>query len=406
MKKIIPFKLTYFSSINFLSILIVSCGKEDIQNNNPISSDYQFGHNNFRSNNQNVDDLLSVGFDGKDIQISKSLDLIAKSLLVVLKEKQYSNLLIEEARKSPIKSANLEHLLISNYNFKLAINAELSKQYNFKTADGTDYFDELSDSLIYDVDYYATVHIPNIATADMSLMPIISSGVNADADADPSVEDNIIAWFTNEDGSVEEIFVSEEEAMSTSIPVMIVSLGTDFVDGQLNNNVIYGDENSSSSYKTNVVSELHGYQFKINYRYENTGNSEYSIGTLFLRPSDGYAYYQAFGHVVDVDVDKDDIGVDLLHWNEIGNFPAAGTNGIFNYYERDWEQFAKSLGFLTSNAGVPTYMYGERRYYYEWYTYDYYFHDDPYNFAFHNANWVTNTLSNSKGYITVWRIDS
>lgn len=95
-----------------------------------------------------------------------------------------------------------------------------------------------------------------------------------------------------------------------------------------------------------------------------------------------------------------------MHWHEIGNFPAAGTNGIFNYYERDWEQSAKSLGFLTSNAGVNTYMFGERKYFSEWYTYDPLTHDDPYNFAFHNANWVTKNLSNAKGYITVWRIDS
>lgn len=405
MKKIASIKWIQIQVVVFTTlILLSSCKKEDIQSS-AANSDFQFSQNTFRANNQDVDHLLSLGYDDQDVKINQSLDLIAKSLLEVLKNKEYADILIESARNSEIKSAKLSQIFQDNFEFKKAVNAELSKSYNLRiNGDGTDYFSDLEEGLVYDVDYYATVHIPNIETADMDLMPIISSGVNADSEADPSVEDNIIAWFTNEDGSIDEIFVSEAEAMATTIPVMVVSLGTDFEDGRLNNNIIYGQDNYSESMKTNVVSELHGYQFKINYRYENIGNSEYAIATLFLRPSDGYSYYQAFGHVVDVD--KDDIGVDLFHWNEIGNFPAAGTNGIFNYYERDWEQSAKSLGYLTSNAGLNTYMYGERKYYNEWYTKDYNTNNTGYNFSLHTTNWYTNTLSNSKGYITVWRIDS
>ncbi|KRP06441.1 MAG: hypothetical protein ABR94_04750 [Sphingobacteriales bacterium BACL12 MAG-120802-bin5] len=405
MKKIASNKWIQLQVVVFTTLIsLSSCNKEDIQS--PLNNtDFQFSQNTFRANNQDVNHLLSIGYDEQDIKINQSLDLLAKSLLEVVKNKEYADILIESARNSEIKSANLKQIFATNYEFKKAVNAELSKNSSLRTdGDGDDYFDDLEEGLVYDVDYYATVHIPNIETADMSLMPIISSGVNADGEADPSVEDNIIAWFTNEDGSISEIFVSEAEAMATTIPVMVVSLGTDFEDGRLNSNIIYGQDNSSENYKTNVVSELHGYQFKINYRYENIGNSEFAIGTLFLRPSDGYAYYQAFGHIVDVD--KNDIGKDLLHWHEIGNFPTAGTNGIFNYYERDWEQSAKSLGFLTSNAGINTYMFGERKYFSEWYTYGPLLHDNPYNFAFHNANWVTNNVSNAKGYITVWRIDS
>ena len=405
MKKIASNKWIQLQVVVFTTLIsLSSCNKEDIQS--PLNNtDFQFSQNTFRANNQDVNHLLSIGYDEQDIKINQSLDLLAKSLLEVVKNKEYADILIESARNSEIKSANLKQIFATNYEFKKAVNAELSKNSSLRTdGDGDDYFDDLEEGLVYDVDYYATVHIPNIETADMSLMPIISSGVNADGEADPSVEDNIIAWFTNEDGSISEIFVSEAEAMATTIPVMVVSLGTDFEDGRLNSNIIYGQDNSSENYKTNVVSELHGYQFKINYRYENIGNSEFAIGTLFLRPSDGYAYYQAFGHIVDVD--KNDIGKDLLHWHEIGNFPTAGTNGIFNYYERDWEQSAKSLGFLTSNAGINTYMFGERKYFSEWYTYGPLLHYNPYNFAFHNANWVTNNVSNAKGYITVWRIDS
>ena len=405
MKKIASNKWIQLQVVVFTTLIsLSSCNKEDIQS--PLNNtDFQFSQNTFRANNQDVNHLLSIGYDEQDIKINQSLDLLAKSLLEVVKNKEYADILIESARNSEIKSANLKQIFATNYEFKKAVNAELSKNSSLRTdGDGDDYFDDLEEGLVYDVDYYATVHIPNIETADMSLMPIISSGVNADGEADPSVEDNIIAWFTNEDGSISEIFVSEAEAMATTIPVMVVSLGTDFEDGRLNSNIIYGQDNSSENYKTNVVSELHGYKFKINYRYENIGNSEFAIGTLFLRPSDGYAYYQAFGHIVDVD--KNDIGKDLLHWHEIGNFPTAGTNGIFNYYERDWEQSAKSLGFLTSNAGINTYMFGERKYFSEWYTYGPLLHDNPYNFAFHNANWVTNNVSNAKGYITVWRIDS
>jgi len=406
MKKIASNKWIQLQVVVFTTlILLSSCNKEDIQS--PLSNtDFQFSQNTFRTNNQDVNHLLSLGYDDQDVKINQSLDLLAKSLLEVVKNKEYSDILIESARNSEIKSASLKQIFETNYDFKKAVNAELSKNYSLRTdGDGTDYFDDFEGGLVYDVDYYATVHIPNIETADMALMPIISSGVNADGEADPTVNNNIIAWFTNADGSISEIFVSEAEAMATTIPVMVVSLATDFEDGRLNSNIIYGhDNNNSENFKTNVVSELHGYQFKINYRYENIGNSEYSIGTLFLRPSDGYSCYQAFGHVVDVD--KDDIGADLLHWNEIGNFPAAGINGIFNYYERDWEQSAKSLGYLTSNAGVNTYMYGERKYYNEWYTADYNTNNTGYNFGLHTTNWYTNTLSNSKGYITVWRIDS
>ncbi len=405
MKKITSNKWIQLQVVVFTTlILLSSCNKEDIQS--PLNNtNFQFSQNTFRANNQDVNHLLSIGYDEQDITINQSLDLLAKSLLEVVKNKQYADILIESARNSEIKSANLKQIFATNYDFKKAVNAELSKNYSLRTdGDGTDYFDDLEEGLVYDVDYYATVHIPNIETADMDLMPIISSGVNADGEEDPSVEDNIIAWFTNEDGSVSEIFVSEEEAMATTIPVMVVSLATDFEDGRLSSNIIYGDASGTEYMKTNVVSELHGYQFKINHRYENIGDSEFAIGTLFLRPSDGYSYYQTFDVIVDVN--KDDIGNDLLHWHEIGNFPATGTNGIFNYYEKDWEQSAKSLGFLTSNAGVNTYMFGERKYFSEWYTYDPLTHDDPYNFAFHNANWVTKNISNAKGYITVWRIDS
>lgn len=393
------------SVIVFTTLIILSsCNKEEVLS--PINnSEFQYSPNNFRANNQDLNQLLSIGYDDQDIYINKSLDILAKSLLEVVKNKEYSDLLINISRNSELKSAKLGQIFETNYAFKKAINDELAKYYDQKAGNaGANYFDELDRSLIYDVDYYAVVHIPNIATADNDLMPIVSSGVNADGEADPTVEDNIIGWFTSGDGSTSEIFLSEEEAMATSIPVMIVSLGTDFEDQRLNSNIIYSQSNDAPYLKTNVVSELHGNEFKINERYENIGNSEFAIGTLFLRPSDGYSYYQAFGHIVDVD--KNDIGKNLSHWHEIGNFPAAGTNGIFNYYERDWEQATKSLGYLTSNAGVSTYMYGERKYYGEWYTYEYSTNDNPYNFAYHNANWVTNTVSNAKGYITVWRIDS
>jgi len=81
MKKIASNKWIQLQVVVFTTlILLSSCNKEDIQS--PLSNtDFQFSQNTFRTNNQDVNHLLSLGYDDQDVKINQSLDLLAKSLL-------------------------------------------------------------------------------------------------------------------------------------------------------------------------------------------------------------------------------------------------------------------------------------------------------------------------------------
>jgi hypothetical protein len=168
---------------------------------------------------------------------------------------------------------------------------------------------------------------------------------------------------------------------------------------------------SSRLKSTMTTTEYSTNEYKINYRYEDSGNSEFCI-TAALIDENGDAYNILWDGNVTMwkeiaSVNKDDIGDQLHHWEQFCSkevLPYDQNFAFWNTYERDWYSSDKSLGTATVN-GTTIYLSGNRVYYSEWYGIDpnliaWYPVDFEYIYE-HWAKWN----ENSKGNLRFWRVE-
>lgn len=212
------------------------------------------------------------------------------------------------------------------------------------------------------VEYDVGMNFYNMGACDLDKEVIICIGSEI-LDLDPIYEDNIVGWVLAKDGSMVEILVSEDFAKNTDHPLFIITNG---VDDDLIEEAIQNPENNTNASLKGANSiikyELKLDEEKINYRYENSGDSEYNVSWLieYYSSTNGYTgttpMPDTWKHIKDIK--KRQIG-DLLDYEfKFYYFDYAyGTENQWLYsdrilfvgttYEHDWYASLKTKNIPT-----------------------------------------------------------
>jgi len=190
----------------------------------------------------------------------------------------------------------IELISLSKKRVDHMINAdEFLKIMKKNNSDKSIEYDLIKDIKKYNMDYthngVTTQYTPaiqflNSEIADISKNPIIAFPieVNSDLAIFKKHENYIVGWVLNDDNTYCEIILGEKEANKTTHPVLII------------NNVLKDESfNDIEREKPSNLEKGLGFnirplppldfivdQYKINYRYENSGRSEYSYDYLLL----------------------------------------------------------------------------------------------------------------------------
>ncbi len=219
--------------------------------------------------------------------------------------------------------------------------------------------------------YEPVVHIPNRSNANEGVHPVISPGLELDANQHPELEDYISGWDLSA-SPVVEIVISEAEALQTEQPLWVVSLQP--IDVQVP--TVYASQGLSnggyepSANKVNAIVPLKITKLKPVSAFEGSGKSEIWAIDMALAASSGFPtsvtsnMIYDFGNGHGVVWEGDQVintsklstthtfsgfnAVPLLEYNTMDPNPA---NHIFNLYERDWYANYQPVGSLVS-AGL------------------------------------------------------
>lgn len=259
--------------------------------------------------------------------------------------------------------------------------------------------------------YIPAIFIPNIETSDMNKSPIISSGieVNSELPGMEEYEDYIVGWYNDEDGNFIEILLNEEAAMTTTHPLFIIDNAEEEFTS-MNKSLRTKPYQISSLKSASSSEEVHTNEYKINYRYENTGDSEFCITAALIDENGNAGFILYDGGIKEwkriAKVDKHDIGDQLHHWEQFCSYevePYTSNFAFWNTWERDWAQSRKSLGSATAN-GKTIHLYGRRRFSSEWYGVNPdYLQDYPVDFEEIFYTWAK-WYENSKGNLRFWKV--
>ncbi|WP_375581121.1 hypothetical protein ABWH96_08995 [Marivirga tractuosa] len=218
---------------------------------------------------------------------------------------------------------------------------------------------------IHNKTYQSELFLVNRASADFSKELIISPAFELEDTDD--CEDCIAAYINNEvTGEWDLIMLSEDEALNTSNPVMVMSqnlAGADIVMP-----IYDGGGSSSGGGSTGSSSWDNKYRlknFKMHDRYEGVGNSE--LGISYITYLYGYGTSAINRDQKVFKVDKDDIGKNLqvtgdlptvMYRAEDYDNPDKGESFWFsaiNFFERDWAHSKKTFSTVVHPDTGKTY---------------------------------------------------
>lgn len=374
-----------------------SCGKEPLNVNNSLTTTQQFNLNSYRQFNQTEEILLNYNQGAEDYEMRKIQLVFHKALLDVLKNKEYVKLIVDDAKQSPLKQAQLTRVAGLDRNFKTDLNSALANHY-YETANRItedDLLEYLESLLIYEGDdYLAVIIIPNLDSLNIDYPPIISGGLELDESLDSSLDDDIYATQYDADFYTTDIILNEKEGTSSLQPVIVFANGID--DTEYEGKAVFGDgfhtvQTDDNLYENAAKTNLYTQHFSLmyisikseDYFYEpltsGTKNNFAFTGVYFTssnvwgwlfneNPSDISKLVRKFT--------KDECdGTKLLYWDEVWNVdehwpqPTSAILAYFNTFERDWASSAKDLGHYTY-LGETAYLTGKRKHTNEWYISD------------------------------------
>ncbi len=324
-------------AITVLVITLQSCEKKDLlQNSDPIFENikYELIALDLKTHDQSIGDLINLSFNEDDKKMNEYFYALAESLTDLVKDPRFNKDVIDFARKRDDDAANLISLL-SNKSYANEVSKKLAKK-------GLT-FENISKNFTYNngkyiEKYIPCIYIPNLKTCDPKLQPILSPNIELNADINEKYENHIIAWYFTKEGERKEIIINEEDAIKTKNPVFIIANAEEnFTKGQNLSEPIIIDKKTKGGiyFSTN--------EYRINYRYERSGNSEFAISAGRIA-SNGSAYNilkkdnGSYTSTKDIrSVSKNDIGKDLSHWEQFSsNYTPYNQNFIFyNTYERE-----------------------------------------------------------------------
>ena len=405
-----------FATFIILTLLFISCNKEKLYkepvNQNKISEEYVLANIPKISNPYSIMDYCVNPKDADDEKISRQLLEIGIAARVLFVDNFYNEIIISEAKNHDNSCISLKKFISSAKALKPGINNSTFNNLEqlIKTMDLTHRSTNPQKIEVIEK-YIPAIFVINAEVADYSKMPIISPGivVNSSLPGMDEFEDYVVAWYNNGEGGFNEILMNENTTMATTHPIFIIDNAEEDITTRTKSKVVYNVPPQLKS--TTTYTEYHSREYQINYRYENTGKSEFCI-TAAQIDENGIVYnilydgsYVTWKNIANVH--KNDIGKLLYHWEQFCSNDVLPFNSNFifwNTYERDWSKSPKNLGNASRN-GKTIYLSGRRRYSNEWYGYDpNQLNNNPVDLSTIYYSWAK-WHNNYKGKFRIWRVE-
>ncbi|GAA0548256.1 hypothetical protein GCM10009415_33040 [Chitinophaga japonensis] len=295
----------------------------------------------------------------------------------------------------------------------------------------TNWQDFIDQNYHYDTTYTPFVHFANIgANLDVNLQPYVAAPFEINEEKFTNFSNHIPVWIGDGNGGTKLTAVNEPMAKQIFNPLVLVS-NANFGCEESIYNPIYEEPvlppvvpMSCGLPPTQHLHEhLSQTKFKINHRYERTGQSDVTfiwVARLAYLPSNNnWADYTVTGSE-GKDVHKNDIGK-LIDYEFViftpDMFQSPGCFEIelmslsqqlyegyaFGVYEKDWYSTFKNVMNAKNSSGWETWK-GRRKFENEWY----YFNpadNNSYNFAQRNPTRHSTYTNYTKGEIRLHRWD-
>lgn len=304
---------------------------------------------------QNISDLVAHVENPELRAIDEIVLDLSIALQDELEDKDLRNSVYSQARKYDQKTAFILDILnkqnISQRNAKL--NQLLSSAANMQYEGES---------------YSANLYIPNLEQADLEKTPIISPAYELE-----DTDDCIAAYRKDsKSGTWYLIMLSEEEALSTDEPIMVVSQSTEKTKEIIKKNlflpktksnfedIIFNERQAATSYYTN--------NFTIYGRHESSGRSEVAICQVTYQNT-GFIESRGSNEFKFAEVRKRNIGDNRSsrayitddRYTRHGQYGQTGSFTAFNMFERDWHHGSKPFGKVTY-GGQTLYLQGDARF--------------------------------------------
>ncbi len=408
--------------VSILSMIIFvatfsSCEKANLEEGKSEKSlklekkitNYGIADFNTRATNQNLEVLIQNSNDREDEKINSYLYYLMHSLKELTNYTKFNELILESAKQNYFQTANLITVVNNNKEIGNIINEKL-KDNTSNLDKKVESLQEIEEKLTYNngrtiEKYTPVIYVPNLKNCDPTKNPLFAISVAVNSDSDESIEENIIAYYYDENQNLHKTLLSESDIIKIKNPIFIIDNGAINLHKPSIINTEISNTEISNTQKTSTYS-FHSHEYRINHRYENSGKSEFCITAgIVLGPSDGRYILKKNGKLKEwkeiASVDKNDIGKDLAHREQFCDRNKDDRYVFFNTFERDWYSSSKSLGQGGGNNGY-VYLYGNMKYKSNWYSFD------PENLTtWVNMNHIywswAQWYKNSKSEFRIWR---
>lgn len=254
--------------------MLTGCKKEEVVGM-PAKKDV------FRKATQSESVVVKNSQDEKDEVVRKASLVFAKAFREVIRDrKDWQKSMIEETKKNSLLQFEVGPFRDKHPDFKVVYDAALEKYAAEQfPVPNSDIFVYVSGMLTNDQSYVPVFVIPNLDVLNPSLDPVVSPGLELDADLDPMSEDEILAYEEKEDQTYDEIQISESEAKAAVTPIFIFSNGVISSGISLSTTISVGSGVVPFSHNQ-VPGGIYSNTVRIKdlqYRYESSGKSEYAI---------------------------------------------------------------------------------------------------------------------------------
>lgn len=226
---------------------------------------------------------LENSSDLEDEKMNDYLFMIANAFVRISDNSELMQIVYEEAADNNgyVKYADLIQL---DSRFKSLLNFKLGDLF-CPTPLGSvdDPYESIVDSMIYKtVQYYPAIYVPNYLTADPDYPPLVGIGAEIDE------YDNIITYVLDGDNILESS-INETEAIGSTVPVIILNNGTDYVEyADTGSPALSSISTTPSSPAANEIWMWDEVTIMNGHRYEGQGKSEVRCLLTFHKSNGSY----------------------------------------------------------------------------------------------------------------------
>ncbi len=197
-----------------------------------------------------------------------------------------------------------------------------------------------------EVNYFASLYVPNIKTADWRLNPVFAVAAEVDMDTEEG-EDYIPGWYYDLQGEKVSVAINEENATRLKNPLIIIQNSTtETAAAEGAAAAAKPVEPTAPAAEENIASVMTSYPYFysacITSRYDRSRKSEYSYELVYLYPSGGIQ--DGGTRTLIKKVHKNDIGDTFYPNFHVWQVDYLNLNGLFMAtFEYDWYASKKTV---------------------------------------------------------------